>query len=84
MKQNYHKLRLDCLVILGGNGTQKTANLLREEGLNIIHLPKTIDNDIYGNRYLTLGFFYNVQSTWRVQPLIVYTQQQHPIIVSLS
>ncbi len=46
MKQNYYKLRLDCLVILGGNGTQKTANLLREEGLNIIHLPKTIDNDI--------------------------------------
>ena len=44
MKQNYYKLRLDCLVILGGNGTQKTANLLREEGLNIIHLPKTIDN----------------------------------------
>ena len=46
MKQTYHKLRLDCLVILGGNGTQKTANLLREEGLNIIHLPKTIDNDL--------------------------------------
>ena len=45
MKQNYYKLRLDCLVILGGNGTQKTANLLREEGLNILHLPKTIDND---------------------------------------
>ena len=43
MKQTYHKLQLDCLVILGGNGTQKTANLLREEGLNIIHLPKTID-----------------------------------------
>ena len=48
MKQTYHKLNLNCLVILGGNGTQKTANLLREEGLNIIHLPKTIDNDIYG------------------------------------
>ena len=48
MKQNYYKLRLDCLVILGGNGTQKTANLLREEGLNIIHLPKTIDNDLCG------------------------------------
>ncbi|MEE3420439.1 MAG: ATP-dependent 6-phosphofructokinase [Lachnospiraceae bacterium] len=55
MKQNYHKLRLDCLVILGGNGTQKTANLLHEEGLNIIHLPKTIDNDIYGTD-LTFGF----------------------------
>ncbi len=48
MKQNYYKLRLDCLVILGGNGTHKTANLLREEGLNVITLPKTIDNDLWG------------------------------------
>ena len=56
MKSNYYKLNLDCLVILGGNGTQKTANLLREEGLNIIHLPKTIDNDIYGTD-MTFGFY---------------------------
>ena len=55
MKQTYYKLCLDCLVILGGNGTQKTANLLREEGLNIIHLPKTIDNDIWGTD-MTFGF----------------------------
>ena len=55
MKQNYYKLNLDCLVILGGNGTQKSANMLREEGLNIIHLPKTIDNDIYGTD-VTFGF----------------------------
>ena len=55
MKQTYHKLRMDCIVILGGNGTQKTANLLREEGLNVIYLPKTIDNDIYGTD-VTFGF----------------------------
>lgn len=55
MKQNYYKLNLDCLVILGGNGTQKTADLLRQEGLNVIHLPKTIDNDIYGTD-VTFGF----------------------------
>ncbi len=55
MKQTYYKLNLNCLVILGGNGTQKTANLLREEGLNIIHLPKTIDNDIWGTD-ITFGF----------------------------
>ena len=55
MKDTYYKLNLDCLVILGGNGTQKTANLLRTEGLNIIHLPKTIDNDIYGTDF-TFGF----------------------------
>ena len=46
---------LDCIVCIGGNGTQKTANLLREEGLNVIHLPKTIDNDIYGTD-VTFGF----------------------------
>ena len=55
MKHNYYKLNLDCLVILGGNGTHKTANLLREEGLNIITLPKTIDNDLWGTD-MTFGF----------------------------
>lgn len=55
MKQNYYKLRLDCLVILGGNGTHKTANLLREEGLNVVTLPKTIDNDLFGTD-MTFGF----------------------------
>ena len=53
--QNYYKLQLDCLVILGGNGTHKTANLLSQEGLNVIGLPKTIDNDIYGTDF-TFGF----------------------------
>ncbi len=55
MKQNYYKLQLDCLVILGGNGTHKTANLLRTEGLNVITLPKTIDNDLWGTD-MTFGF----------------------------
>ena len=55
MKQNYYKLNLDCLVILGGNGTHKTANLLSKEGLNVVTLPKTIDNDLYGTD-MTFGF----------------------------
>ena len=55
MKHTYHKLNLNCLVILGGNGTHKTANLLREEGLNVITLPKTIDNDLWGTD-MTFGF----------------------------
>ena len=55
MKHTYHKLSLDCLVILGGNGTHKTANLLREEGLNVVTLPKTIDNDLWGTG-MTFGF----------------------------
>ena len=55
MKHSYYKLKLDCLVILGGNGTHKTANLLREEGLSIVTLPKTIDNDLWGTD-MTFGF----------------------------
>ena len=55
MKKTYKDLKLDCLVTLGGNGTHKTANLLSEEGLNVIGLPKTIDNDLFGTDF-TFGF----------------------------
>ena len=55
MKKNYRKYKLDCLVVLGGNGTHKTANMLREEGLNVVTLPKTIDNDLWGTE-MTFGF----------------------------
>lgn len=51
MKKTYKDLKLDCLVTLGGNGTHKTANLLSKEGLNVIGLPKTIDNDLYGTDF---------------------------------
>lgn len=55
MKYTYRRMRLDCLVVLGGNGSQKTANLLSQEGLNVIGLPKTIDNDLWGTDN-TFGF----------------------------
>ncbi|HEV2319169.1 MAG TPA: ATP-dependent 6-phosphofructokinase [Verrucomicrobiae bacterium] len=46
IKENYKKLDLDALVCLGGGGTQKSALHLSNAGLNIITLPKTIDNDV--------------------------------------
>ena len=55
MKANYRKWGLDCLVVLGGNGTHKSANMLSEEGLNVVSLPKTIDNDVWGTD-MTFGF----------------------------
>lgn len=55
MKQNYKKMGLDCLLTLGGAGTHKTAALLSAEGCNVIGLPKTIDNDIWGTD-VTFGF----------------------------
>lgn len=55
IKDTYQKQGLDCIVVLGGNGSQKTANLLKQEGLNVVGLPKTIDNDIFGTD-VTFGF----------------------------
>jgi 6-phosphofructokinase 1 len=44
--ENYHRNHLDALVCIGGGGTQKNAYRLMQKGLNIITLPKTIDNDV--------------------------------------
>jgi ATP-dependent phosphofructokinase / diphosphate-dependent phosphofructokinase len=55
IKETYNELGLDCLVCIGGNGTQKTADRLVNEGLNIIGIPKTIDNDVFGTDQ-TFGF----------------------------
>jgi len=52
---NYRDNHLDCLVCLGGGGTLKNALRLKEKGLNVINLPKTIDNDIWGTD-TTFGF----------------------------
>ena len=76
MKQNYKKMKLDCLVCLGGNGTHKTANLLSEEGLNIIGLPKTIDNDIWGTD-VTFGFHSAVDIATEVIDRVHTTAASH-------
>lgn len=76
MKANYKKMKLDCLVTLGGNGTHKTANLLAEEGLNVIGLPKTIDNDIWGTD-VTFGFHTAVDIATEVIDRIHTTAASH-------
>ncbi|CAD7838326.1 6-phosphofructokinase [Olavius algarvensis spirochete endosymbiont] len=55
IQENYRKLSLDGLVCIGGNGTQKTAYRLSKLGLNVVGIPKTIDNDVWGTD-LTFGF----------------------------
>ena len=53
--ENYESNHLDALVCLGGGGTQKNALRLAQSGLNILTLPKTIDNDVAMTDY-TFGF----------------------------
>ncbi len=55
MVETYKRHHLDALVCLGGGGTQKNAKLLMDAGLNIVTLPKTIDNDV-GVTDVTFGF----------------------------
>ncbi len=55
IKKNYEEWGLDCVVCLGGGGTQKNALRLKQAGLNVITLPKTIDNDV-GMTDATFGF----------------------------
>ncbi len=83
MVKNYEKLGLDCLVTLGGNGTHKNANLLREEGLNVIGLPKTIDNDIFGTD-LTFGFLSAVDIATDVIDRIHTTADSHDRVMLIE
>ena len=53
--ETYDRLGLNALICIGGNGTMKTAGKLQELGLNVIGVPKTIDNDVWGTD-MTFGF----------------------------
>lgn len=53
--RNVHELALDCVVCIGGGGTQQTAARFAEMGLNVVGVPKTIDNDIWGTDF-SFGF----------------------------
>ena len=83
MKKNYRAAKLDCLLCLGGNGTHKTANLLSQEGLNIIGLPKTIDNDIYGTD-VTFGFHTAVDIATEVIDRIHTTAGSHSRVMCIE
>jgi len=55
IRKHYEEMGLNALVVIGGNGTMRTASKLAKEGLNVIGLPKTIDNDVWGTD-ITFGF----------------------------
>ena len=76
MKDTYNRLDLDCLVIMGGNGTQKSAKLIMDAGMNVVTLPKTIDNDIFGTD-TTFGFQSAVDIATNVIDYIHSTASSH-------
>lgn len=55
LKSNFYKHNLKALIVVGGEDTLGVANRLAEEGLPIVGIPKTIDNDLSATDY-TFGF----------------------------
>lgn len=53
--QNIESLEIECLICIGGDGTLGISHRFYKEGVPIIGIPKTIDNDIRGT-YITFGF----------------------------
>ena len=80
MVANYKKMGLDCLFTLGGAGTHKTAAMLSMEGCNVIGVPKTIDNDIYGTD-VTFGFRTAVEVVTEAFDRIATTAESHSRIM---
>jgi ATP-dependent phosphofructokinase / diphosphate-dependent phosphofructokinase len=78
----YRKARLDAIVCLGGGGTQKNALRLVRAGLNVVTLPKTIDNDV-ALTDATFGFATALEiATEAIDRLHSTAHSHHRIIVA--
>jgi 6-phosphofructokinase 1 len=55
-KKTISALGLQALAVIGGSGSARTAKLLSEEGLPVISIPKTINNDLCSDSDYTFGF----------------------------
>ena len=76
------RAELDALVCIGGGGTQKNALRLVEGGLNVITLPKTIDNDV-AKTDATIGFATALEvATDAIDRLHSTAHSHHRIIVA--
>lgn len=80
--ENLNRMNVDCLVCLGGGGTQKNALQLHQVGgVNVLTLPKTIDNDVYGTD-ITFGFNTALEiATEAIDRLHTTATSHHRIIV---
>ena len=80
MRENYDRYHLDALICIGGGGTQKNAFRLVEKGMNIITLPKTIDNDV-AMTDVTLGFNTAMEIATRAIDRLHSTAHSHHRII---
>ena len=75
------KLGFDCVISIGGDGSQTISNTLAKEGLNVVGVPKTIDNDLSGTD-MTFGFSTAVQiATESFDKLVTTAASHHRVMI---
>jgi len=80
VKETYRARKLDCLVAIGGEDTLGVARSLCEEGLSIIGVPKTIDNDLGATDY-TFGFDTAINYVMRSLDMLHTTARSHERVI---
>ncbi len=80
---NCHEIGLDALVVIGGDGTMTIADGLHKKGLNIVGVPKTIDNDLVGTER-TFGFDTAVYIATQAIDRLHTTAQSHQRVMILE
>ena len=80
---NFNQLELEALVVLGGDGSMATASQFLDLGVNIIGVPKSIDNDLMGTDF-TFGFNTAVEITTEALDRIATTAKSHDRIMILE
>lgn len=79
-KNAWEELKLDAIVCIGGNGTQKTTAVVSELGFPAIGIPKTIDNDVFGTD-ITFGFDTAVGIATELIDRVHSTAQSHNRVI---
>ena len=75
-RKTYDRLNLDAIVAIGGDGTMSIAHRLHEMGMQMVGVPKTIDNDLMGTDR-TFGFDTAVHIATEAMDRIHTTAQSH-------
>ncbi|MBI4951253.1 MAG: ATP-dependent 6-phosphofructokinase [Myxococcales bacterium] len=80
---NYHRLGLDALVSIGGDGSMRIAEALAAKGMRIVGVPKTIDQDLAGTDY-TFGFQTAVETATDALDRLHDTAKSHDRVMVLE
>ena len=79
--RRFSDLGIDAVVVIGGDGTMSISHELSRKGVQVIGIPKTIDNDVRGTK-VTFGFDTAVSTaTWAIDKLHTTAESHHRVMI---